>query len=377
MRLVLIDRIQIGDRLGKDVHVGVSTIPLLRKGVQLSTRYLDGLREAGVRGVWVDDEASAGIEPVMQITDQTRIDAQKALSNAFESVVASPAGITFSETAIAPLKDIAGKIVADILSCGDAALALDDLGTLDAYTLQHSIDVTALGVLLGERHTRAHGWVDWQGIRRYDQLEERLVVLGTGLLLHDIGKIGIPAEVLQKPGELNDEEWKLVRQHPTIGYRMLAESQTLSEVSKSVIKGHHERWDGGGYPSGFAGEQIAPLARLAAVADVFDAITAERAYKHAAPVHVGVETIAEGANTLFDPAVVQTFVATVAPYPPGTSVELADGRRGIVASCPADAVDRPVVRVVEGGRPVAEVALADRPELEVVAVDVDLTVVAA
>jgi HD-GYP domain-containing protein (c-di-GMP phosphodiesterase class II) len=377
MRLVLIDQIQAGSRLGKDVHVGAATIPLLRKGVALSGRYLEGLRESGVRGVWIDDDVSAGIEPVTAISDQTRLEAQKALSSAFESIVASPAGITFSESAVAPLKGIAEKIVADVLSCGDAAVALEDLGTLDAYTLQHSIDVTALGVLLGERHTKAHGWVDWQGHRRYDQLEERLVVLGTGLLLHDIGKIAIPAEVLQKSGTLSEEEWKLVREHPTIGYRMLADSQTLSEVSKSVIKGHHERWDGGGYPHGFAGEQIAPLARIAAVADVFDAITAERAYKNAAPVHVGVETIAEGAGTLFDPTIVQTFVSTVAPYPPGTAVELGDGRRGIVADCPVDAIDRPLVRIVEGGRLLEDVALADLPELEVVAVNVDLTAVAA
>jgi HD-GYP domain-containing protein (c-di-GMP phosphodiesterase class II) len=377
MRLVPIEQIQVGDRLGKDVHVGASPIPLLRKGVRLSSRYIDGLRDGGVRGVYVDDEVSAGIEPLSPVGAQTRREAQTALTNAFELVAASPAGVTLAETAIAPLKDIAAKIVADVLACGDAAVALDDLATLDAYTLQHSIDVTALGVLLGERHTRAHGWLDWTGTRRFDSLEERLTILGTGLLLHDIGKLALPQEVLQKSGDLTDEEWKLVREHPTIGYRMLAESQSLSEVSKSVIKGHHERWDGRGYPNGVAGEKIAPLARLAAVADVFDAITAQRSYKNAAPVHVGVETIAEGAGTLFDPNVVATFVSTVAPYPPGVSVELADGRRGIVQECPTEAIDRPVVRIVDAGRPVDEVALARLPELEIVAVDVELTSVAA
>jgi HD-GYP domain-containing protein (c-di-GMP phosphodiesterase class II) len=354
------------------VLVGPSPIPLLRAGVLLSARYLEGLREAGVRGVYVDDEVSAGIEPVSPLSERTRRQATKALTSAFETAADGKPGLD-----VGPLKEIAAQIVADIIACGDAAVALDDLATLDAYTLQHSIDVTALGVLIGDRHARQHGWVDWTGARRFDRFEQRLILLGTGLLLHDIGKLAIPREVLQKPSPLTPEEWELVREHPTIGYRMLAGSQSLSEVSKSVVRSHHERWDGGGYPQGVSGERIPPLARLAAVADVFDAVTAERSYKGAAPVHVGVETIAEGAGTLFDPTVVETFLRAVAPYPPGLAVELSDGRRGIVTACPPAAVDRPVVRLVDAGRPVGEIELEQHPELEVVAVDVDLTPVAA
>jgi HD-GYP domain-containing protein (c-di-GMP phosphodiesterase class II) len=377
MRLVALDRLQVGDRLARDVLVGPSPIPLLRAGVRLSPRYVDGLREAGVRGVYVDDELSAGIEPHSPLTEKTRREATRALSKAFETVGDGRAQQPLAESTIAPLQEIAARIVGDILACGDAAVALDDLSTLDAYTLQHSIDVTALGVLLGERHARRHGWTDWKGRRRYDRLEERLILLGTGLLLHDIGKLAIPPDVLQKSGELTEDEWELVREHPTIGYRMLSQSKSLSEVSKSIVRSHHERWDGGGYPSGLVGEKIAPLARLAAIADVFDAITAERAYKRAAPVHVGVETVVEGAGRLFDPELVVTFAETVAPYPPGLAVELSDGRRGIVADVPTDRISRPVVRIVEDGRPAGELALAELPELAIVAVDVELAAVRA
>jgi HD-GYP domain-containing protein (c-di-GMP phosphodiesterase class II) len=377
MRLVALDRLQVGDRLARDVLVGPSPIPLLRAGVRVSSRYVEGLREAGVRGVYVDDELSAGIEPHSPLSEKTRREATRALSKAFEVIGDGHAQQPLAEAAIAPLQEFAARIVSDILSSGDAALALDDLSTLDAYTLQHSIDVTALGVLLGERHARRHGWIDWKGRRRFDRLEERLIVLGTGLLLHDVGKLAVPQEVLQKSGRLTPDEWELVKEHPTIGYRMLAQSKSLSEVSKSIVRSHHERWDGGGYPSGLVGEKIAPLARLAAIADVFDAITAERSYKQAAPVHVGVETIIEGSGRLFDPELVVTFAETVAPYPPGLAVELSDGRRGIVADVPADALGRPVVRLVEEGRPIDEIALAEAPELEVVAVDVELEAVPA
>jgi HD-GYP domain-containing protein (c-di-GMP phosphodiesterase class II) len=377
MRLVALDRLQIGDRLARDVLVGPSPIPLLRAGVRLSTRYVDGLRESGIRAVYVDDEVSAGIEPHSPLSERTRREATRALAHAFETVGDGRSAAPISEATIAPLQEIAARIVTDILACGDAAVALEDLSTLDAYTLQHSIDVTALGVLLGERHARRHGWVDWKGRRRYDKLEERLIVLGTGLLLHDVGKLAVPQEVLQKSGPLTEDEWELVKEHPTIGYRMLSSSQSLSEVSKSIVRSHHERWDGGGYPSGLVGDKIAPLARLAAIADVFDAITAERPYKQAAPVHVGVETVLEGSGRLFDPALVVTFAETVAPYPPGLAVALGDGRRGIVADVPPETVGRPVVRIVEDGRVAGEVALADHPELEIVAVDVELAAVPA
>jgi HD-GYP domain-containing protein (c-di-GMP phosphodiesterase class II) len=378
MRLVAVDRLETGARLGRDVLIG-SGIPLLRAGVRLSARYIDGLRQAGVTGVYVDDELSAGIDPLSPISDATRRAATTALTSAFELVADEQSGtaVTISDRTVGTLKEVAAQIVQDVLSCGDAAVALQDLATIDAYTLQHSIDVTALGVLLGERHTRVHGWTDWNGERRYDRLEQRLTLLGTGLLLHDIGKLAIPAEVLQKTGELTDDEWQLVREHPAIGYRMLSTGGGLSEVAKSVVRSHHERWDGSGYPAGAVGERIPQLARLAAVADVFDAITAQRAYKTAAPLHVGVQVIAEGAGTLFEPALVATFVSSVAPYPPGLAVMLSDGRRGIVAECPPTAVDRPLVRIVEGGRIVAEVELERVPHLEIVAVDVELHQVAA
>jgi HD-GYP domain-containing protein (c-di-GMP phosphodiesterase class II) len=243
-------------------------------------------------------------------------------------------------------------------------MALADLSSADGYTFQHSIDVTALGLLVGHRYFSEFGWVDFRGDRHYDQLGERLSVLGLGLLLHDIGKLAVPHAILTKPGKLTDEEWTIMQTHPRAGIDMLDSTQ-WSPLVKAIVLRHHERWDGSGYPDGKIGHQIHPMARIAAVADVYDAITSERPYAPARPACDGVRAIVEGSGTLFDPGVVTAFRRVVAPFPAGTEVELTDGRRGIVASVPEDAIDRPVVRIINGAGTGAEVALADEPGLGV------------
>jgi HD-GYP domain-containing protein (c-di-GMP phosphodiesterase class II) len=137
--------------------------------------------------------------------------------------------------------------------------------------------------------------------------------------------------------------------------------------AKSVVRSHHERWDGTGYPAGIAGYDISQFARIAAVADVFDAVTSERAYAPAAPQHVGVKVIRDGAGTQFDPEVVAAFSEVIAPYPPGSEITLADGSEGVVVSVPSARLDLPVVRVYRDAsgaeiHPVG-VHLQARPEL--------------
>src|SRR4029079_13647741 len=120
----------------------------------------------------------------------------------------------------------------DVSSCEDAAVALADLAAADAYTLQHSIDVTVVGLLVAKRVFREHGWVDFRGQRRFTRLEEKLTRIGMGLLLHDIGKIAIPSTVLNKKGKLSAEEWELVRGHPRAGLEMLP-----SDLVSAAVKG--------------------------------------------------------------------------------------------------------------------------------------------
>jgi HD-GYP domain-containing protein (c-di-GMP phosphodiesterase class II) len=157
----------------------------------------------------------------------------------------------------------------------------------------------------------------------------------------------VPDEVLNKPGRLDPDEWALMQTHPDAGVALL-DSATISPLVHAVVRDHHERVDGSGYPRGLSGDRLGEFARIAAVADVYDAITSQRPYAPAEPPHVGVRVIAAGAGTAFDPGVVRVFRLLVMPYPVGTEVALPDGRFGVVAEVDADRPYEPVVRTGEG-----------------------------
>ncbi len=130
--------------------------------------------------------------------------------------------------------------------------------------------------------------------------------------MHDIGKVWIPDEVLLKPGKLDADEWALIKTHAPIGGAMLAGGGTsLAEMAKTIALTHHERWDGSGYPRGLHGEDIPLVGRIAALADVFDALTSERTYKRAWSVEEAVDEIRRQRGRHFDPRLVDTFLRTL------------------------------------------------------------------
>lgn len=132
-----------------------------------------------------------------------------------------------------------------------------------------------------------------------------------GALLHDIGKIGIPEAILNKPGKLTPEEFAIIKQHPEIGERICRPLRFGAEISP-IVRGHHERWDGGGYPDGLAGDAIPLGARIVAVADAFDAMTTDRPYRKALALERAWKILLEGAGTQWDAAVVDAFASVQA-----------------------------------------------------------------
>jgi HD-GYP domain-containing protein (c-di-GMP phosphodiesterase class II) len=346
MRLIATRRVEDGSVLGRDVMDGRPTaIPLLRAGVKITARHRTALLAAGVHAVYVDDALSEGIDVRPAVDPETRQKATQAVSKAFDGCKESmSAGRGIPDSMVADLQSVAEMIARDVEDNADVAVALDDLSVADGYTLQHSIDVAAIGMLIGQRLFKESGWIDHLGRRTYDRRDRRLARLGLGLLLHDIGKLTIPQDILNKPAKLDEAEWELMRAHPRAGVEMLR-SDLISPLVKVVVRSHHERWDGGGYPDKLAGTDIHQLARIASAADVYDAVTSERVYASARPPDVGVQIVLDGAGRAFDPDVVDMFRRVVAPYPPGAEVELSDGSRGVVASVPSDKIDRPIVRV--------------------------------
>jgi HD-GYP domain-containing protein (c-di-GMP phosphodiesterase class II) len=131
-----------------------------------------------------------------------------------------------------------------------------------------------------------------------------------GFFLHDIGKVGIPETILAKPGPLDANEWKLMREHPAIGARIIEPIRFLAGAME-IVRSHHERWDGAGYPDGLAGEEIPLTARIFAVADSFDAMTSDRPYRRAMPLEVALDEIRAGAGAQFDPVAAERFLDLV------------------------------------------------------------------
>jgi len=168
-------------------------------------------------------------------------------------------------------------------------LALD---LRESETGYHSYRVTEYAITLG---------------RHMNLSEPELSVLAKGALLHDIGKIGIPDQILLKPGKLTDEEWEVMRKHAEHGYGMLKKIEFLEE-SAEIVFAHHEHFDGTGYPNGLSGHDIPLGARIFSVIDAMDAMTNSRVYREEIPFEEAIERIKEASGTQFDPEIVDVFV---------------------------------------------------------------------
>lgn len=155
------------------------------------------------------------------------------------------------------------------------------------------------------RRVRDYAWIL---SNRYDPSLLEVESLIFGFLLHDVGKIGIPENILMKPGPLSDEEWTVMRKHPEMGARILESIRFLQGEAMGVVLSHHERWDGNGYPNRIRGQEIPIAARLFAVADAFDAMTQDRPYRNALPIDAAFEEVVRHAGTQFDPDVVDVFI---------------------------------------------------------------------
>ena len=192
----------------------------------------------------------------------------------------------------------AGTIVREVRARGDEPVAPAEHASPEHYHLEHPIDSTVAGLQVG------------RGVLPAERLKE----LGTGLFLKDIGMLALPPRIVHKPGPLEADEWELMRRHPLLGLEFVRDER-VGLAATSVVRGHHERWDGHGYPDGRIGREISIFARIAALADAFDALTSERWYAPARSREEAVAAIREESGKAFDPELTESFCDAIAAEP--------------------------------------------------------------
>jgi putative nucleotidyltransferase with HDIG domain len=231
------------------------------------------------------------------------------------------------------------EITSSIDQSPHAFLSIAQLKSRHEYHYMHSVAVCALMINLARE------------LRFGDAAVRDAGMAG---LLHDIGKAVMPAEVLDKPGELTSDEFDIMKTHPVRGRELLARSSGVNHNALDVCLHHHERFDGSGYPDGLTGDRITLFARMAALCDVYDAVTSERCYKRPWTPVEAVQTM-RGWSGHFDPEMFELFVKSVGIYPVGALVRLKSGRSAMVIGENPDDPSRP---------PLLSVADAQHPEVQ-------------
>ena len=303
MQIITVKNLKSGMRLARTLYDKDGRV-LLYAGVTLTRQNIQRICQLNFNSLYIrdpDDPFEAEIlEPVQA---ETKAKAVTIVKNTMAAMIRD------AKTDIDQLKFVVADMVDQILIDNQIIYNMVDIRTHDDYTFAHSVNVGVLALLIG-------------AALNYNR--NKLIILGTGAILHDIGKIFIASSLLNKPKQLQPDEYEIVKSHAVKGYQLLKE-RNVSYVASHVAYEHHEREDGTGYPRGLTGAKIHHYAKIVAVADVFDAMTADRVYRKAIPTHLVLQELRNLAGIKFSKPVVDSFVKIIAPYPLGSVVKLTNG----------------------------------------------------
>ncbi len=333
MRLVATEFLRPGTKLNKAIlnHKGQV---LINEGIPMTDRMIRRLEDLGITFVYIDDEHTKDIEIKNSISDKTRKEAIQTIEKTFKELkVGHPMSNALAlEKSTKQFTELIRSVMSELKGNKELLTLLSEVMIHDHYIFTHSFNVTLYSLAIGME------------IKLNDK---QLEALGLGALLHDVGKMLTPKDILVKPGKLTLEEYEEVKKHAVNGFELLRNLPNIPLIAAHCAFQHHERLDGSGYPRGVTSNDIHVFGKILAVADVFDAITSNRVYRQAMLPHEGLEILYAGAGQQFEAVIVKAFRKAVAIYPVGLTVTLSDGRTGVVIGQNQGYCDRPVIRILE------------------------------
>ncbi|WP_408956153.1 HD-GYP domain-containing protein [Natroniella sp. ANB-PHB2] len=341
MILTKLSSIEEGSVLAKDIYSSNGNI-LLKEGSLLTKDIIKKLKGYGITHVYVKTNLTKNIKPKRLVKESTK---KLAVTTAKKYITAfNTENISINKSKKEKklfnqeeLLDIIDELLNDIFNNENLLVNLRDIRKLDDELFFHSTNVTILSLIIAK-------------ILNYHKKELR--PLGLGAFLHDIGKIKIPSEILNKKGKLSDKEFEKVKEHSAYSYQTLISSPNIPEISAIIAHQHHEKCDGSGYPLGLSKEDIHPFSRIVTIADIFDALQNNRSYRNALKNKEIIKHLTSMTkNNQLDNEIIKKVLNYLVPFPSGSRVRLYNKTNsllleGIVIEINND-ITKPLVQILK------------------------------
>lgn len=319
MKSISIHELKGGEIIGKDILIPEGGT-LLTSATKYRLSFKNRLLERGITNLFIDDAISESIEPPELLPQEIKTSLTNNLKKQFD-FIQNVVSIDLDEI------NYITSIILETISSKEIILDMIDLKRNDSYTYSHCLNVAILSCAIALK-------------MNFDSdLLENLII---GAILHDIGKMILPKDILNKPGKLTIDERKVLETHATLGYEFIKDEPNVSPLSKVIILCHHERENGKGYPLG-KGTDLHLAPKIVAVSDVFDALISDRPYRKGFPINRALSILKQESLNV---EVIKTLESIIAFYPVGSAVLLNNATIGLVEKNFSDDLPRPLLRII-------------------------------
>jgi len=324
LQRITVSFLQPGMVVASNIYSSIGAL-LIRAGTELTSPNITKIQTLGVGSLYISNPLYENLDIPELVKEDTRVKLVKTLQatiNKFHKTQALD---------VAALSLLTRSLVAEIIHNRDSMIHLLDMRTYEDYVFGHSVNVCILAVLTAV-------------CMGYN--ETKLNDLALGVLLHDLGMTMLPSQILTNAKKLSQEEITVMQTHPEIAFDVIRKVRDLSTPASHIAFQHHERFDGKGYPRNLKGQQIHEYSRITAVADIFDALISDRPHRKGLLPHEAYEILMTLADTYVDRDILNIFLAHVAIYPIGTTVQLSSGEFAVVTKVLPKLQSRPIVRLL-------------------------------